>query len=252
MPSQMLRHRRAVLAAAAFLLVPRASDPVGVYAVVDRVVMAPDAANPTSIQLWGTFALTTGEHGARGDTYQPAQRGYLYYSVNNRNTRATIAEWSDLRAAAGTGQVIGFGSRFAPPGHVRRGGEPASGPDEYPLGFGLVRLISNPLGASIQRDLLNVPAPVSPTDGDQVRAGPIRLAVRNVADSGARYVFEIVGSGSARETSLPIAAGRGQTEWTPQLRLVGGEQYTWRVWVVNGDWRGQPAISTFRVARQAR
>ncbi len=250
MPSQTLRHRCTLLAAAAFLVIPlRVSDPVGVYAVIDRVVMEPDATNPTTIQVWGTFAVTTGEHGTRGDTYQPAQRGYLYYSVNSRNARATLAEWSDLRAVAGTGQVIGFGSRFAPAGRVRRGSETASGPEEYPMGFGLVRVTKNPLGPSIFRDVLNVPAPTSPADGDQVRPGQVRLMARNVADSAARYVFEIVGKGNVRETSQPIVAGRGQTAWTPQLRLQSGEQYTWRVWAVNGEWRGQPASTVFRVSQ---
>src|SRR5688500_20398867 len=54
-----------------------ASDLVGVYAFIDKVVLEPSDAAPQRIQLWGGFALAEGG----GEKYAPAQRGYLYYKL---------------------------------------------------------------------------------------------------------------------------------------------------------------------------
>src|SRR6059036_1850645 len=58
-----------------------ASDPVGVYAVVDKVVLEPSEANPERIQVWGAFAIAEGY----GYTYKKAERGYLYYKLIRTN-----------------------------------------------------------------------------------------------------------------------------------------------------------------------
>src|SRR5262245_3342976 len=97
---------------AAIVVVPTAaSDPVGVYAVVDRVTLAPNNDAPETIQIWGVFALANKND---PNSYQAAQRGYLYLSVNNKNERATRAEWKDLQSVASgkTPTPIGFGSRW--------------------------------------------------------------------------------------------------------------------------------------------
>ena len=66
------------------------SDPVGIYAVVDKVVFAPDSASPSTIQIWGVFSLSEGKP---GDNYGAPARGYMYYSVNDKNPTAVRAEW---------------------------------------------------------------------------------------------------------------------------------------------------------------
>src|SRR5262245_40679557 len=38
----------------------RASDPIGIYAFVDKVVFEPNADKPERIQVWGGFALAEG------------------------------------------------------------------------------------------------------------------------------------------------------------------------------------------------
>src|SRR5688500_6802528 len=81
------------------------SDPIGVYALVDRVVMEPDTVAPRRIQLWGTFVVQLNP-----STYRVA-KGYLYYELPEHNSRAAIAEWFDIRGIVGQEQVIGFGSR---------------------------------------------------------------------------------------------------------------------------------------------
>ncbi|MCA1660297.1 MAG: hypothetical protein LC642_07155, partial [Verrucomicrobiaceae bacterium] len=45
-----------------------ASDLVGVYAFIEKVVLEPSDAAPERIQLWGGFALADG----RGEKYAPA------------------------------------------------------------------------------------------------------------------------------------------------------------------------------------
>lgn len=234
------------LASAAVVAVPaRVSDPVGIYAIIDRVELRPDATNPTQILIWGVFARSTGQP---GDTYNAAERGYLYYSVNPNSERATRAEWTDFQKIAGSGKVVGFGQRYRPTGRVRRASESPANPDVHPMGFGIVLSTNNPLAPAIERDLANVPAPVAPADGARVPAGAIRLITRNVTDTSAKYVFEIEGPGGAKETSRPINAATSQTTWTPAMRARAGETYTWRVWVESGSWRGQPAVSSFRVS----
>jgi hypothetical protein len=223
------------------------SDPIGVFALVDRVVLEPNAENPTAIQIWGVFALAVPTD---RNAYNPAQRGYLYYSLNSTNPRATRAEWSDMRAAAGTGQALGFGSRFEPMGRVRRASEAPASPDNYPLGFGLVKVTTGAPGAraTIQQELKLVPSPLAPADGGAVPAGEVRLVTRNIADRAAQYVFTIEG-GSQSETSKPIPAGNGETAWSPTLRLEAGREYTWHVLVVKDGQKGTPATASFRTSK---
>src|SRR5882724_1674420 len=86
-----------------------ASDPTGVYALVDKVVLEPNDSAPERIQIWGTFIVSTAEFG--GNYNQPV-RGYLYFSLPSGKEQLAKTEWSDLKKIAGTGQAIAFGSRY--------------------------------------------------------------------------------------------------------------------------------------------
>lgn len=242
--------RRALIPLAAGLLtaaVPHSrSDPVGVYALIDRVVVEPDTVSPARIQLWGVFTLSTGES---GDNYHPPQRGYLYYTLG-ANERASRAEWNDLRSVAGTGDPIGFGGRYERLGRVRRESEAPARPDVYPRSpIGIVRMLTHHLGPEIERQLLRFPAPTSPADGARVPPGPVRLVTRNVRDTSVSYVFEIEGSAGVEETSPPIRPGKGETSWQPKLAVGRSQSYTWRVHTTQGKWTGHPASATFTVER---
>ena len=57
-----------------------ASDPIGIYALVDKVVFEPNEKAPERIQVWGAFAIAEGY----GSTYDKAQRGFLYYKLNEK------------------------------------------------------------------------------------------------------------------------------------------------------------------------
>jgi len=89
-----------------------ASGNVGIYAMIEKVVLEPNDQVPERIQIWGAFTLADGGNSAV--TLTP-QRGYLYFSLppysrNYPDVRAALKEWSDLKSVAGTGQAVAFGS----------------------------------------------------------------------------------------------------------------------------------------------
>jgi len=113
-----------------------ASDPVGIYAFVDKVVLEPSDASPERIQIWGGFALADGY----GEKYTPAQRGYMYFSVKPGEEEICKKEWNDLKSMAGTPQIVAFAARHKPKGTVRKPEAKPEKPDVYPTGFGLTKM----------------------------------------------------------------------------------------------------------------
>ena len=112
------------------------SDWTGIYALVDKVVLEPNATAPERIQLWGAFALANKDD---RDSYNPAQRGYLYFACKPGKEEICRKEWADFKANAGTGQVIGFGGRSMAFPRVRNAKDKPAGPDEYPVNVGLFK-----------------------------------------------------------------------------------------------------------------
>src|SRR5215204_6103008 len=113
----------AVFAAASL----HASDRVAVYARVDKVVFVPDAAAPQTVQVFGVFSV------ARPDdpnSYQPAARGYLYFTIAG-DERQVRREWNDLKDVAGTGQIVAFGQRQTLKLRVRADKDAPADPDTY-------------------------------------------------------------------------------------------------------------------------
>ena len=139
-----IRHTRLLL-----LLIPAlwiapatsvdASDPIGVYAVVDKVVLEPNDKKPERIQIWGAFCFAEG----RGDNYGAAKRGYLYYKLDPAKPDVSQKEWNDLKDLAGTKQVVAFGSRRVEKGRLRNADDKPDAPDTYPIGFGLQKIREN-------------------------------------------------------------------------------------------------------------
>jgi hypothetical protein len=113
-----------------------ASDPVGIYALVDKVVLEPNETKPERVQIWGAFAIAEGQ----GYTYKNAERGFMYYKVNSENPAACHNEWSDLKSVAGTGKLVAFGSRYGVKGSLRKSEAKAENPDVYPIAMGLKKI----------------------------------------------------------------------------------------------------------------
>jgi hypothetical protein len=118
-------------------LVP-ASDPMGVYAIIQKVVLEPNESEPARIQVWGAFALSDGQ--ARSDTYAAPQAGYLYYTCPAGQERICRNEWADLKSVAGKGVGVGFGGRYVATGRVRKAAEAPASPDVYPIKMGVTQM----------------------------------------------------------------------------------------------------------------
>jgi hypothetical protein len=233
--------------ATAFLVATaaRASDPIGGYLLVDKVILEPADA-PMTIQIWGNFSLAT-ERG--GHAYSPPQHGYLYYKAPSGKEDACRKEWNDLKKVAGTGHVVGFGSSYDLKGlgKPRKANEKPESPDVYPVANGLVKMPEN--GNEVCNSVLALPAPQTPSEGDLVPPGEITLAIRNMTDkthAKSKYVFELEGAAGSKEQAT-VDSGDKETKWTPKLKLNAGEKYTWRVRATDGDWKGPVATSTFVV-----
>ena len=238
-----------------------ASDPVGIYALVDRVVLEPSDAQPQRIQIHGAFSFAMRNF---GDQYSPPVRGYLYYQLPAEKAEAAKAEWADMRKIAGTGQIIAFGSRYQQFGKLRRGQGPIAGresqgkelgelqPDPYPIGFGLAKIRAAQASEHV-RLLSTFPSAYSPADGGLADAGAAKLIAGNIAaaETKPKYFFEIENTAGEKESSAAIEQGEKQTEWSPKMQVKEGEKYTWRVWVddaklLGNKSSGPVAEATFR------
>src|SRR5437867_2012565 len=155
----------------------RASDPIGIYALVDRVVFEPDVALAERIQIWGAFALATG----RGEEYAEPAAGYMYFSLPEKKAEAARKEWADLKKLAGTGKCLAFAGRYQEKGKVRRSEENAKRPDVYPIAQGVTEMRARTEYPPIKA-LLSLPVPLSPADGADTAAGSVILKVRAVAE----------------------------------------------------------------------
>ena len=96
-----------------------ASGGLSFYGIVERVVFEPADGPPERIQLWGAFMyVDPSQYPTGARVVSTAARGYLYFRVRSNITGFTTdrqvetnrREWTDLKAIAGTGQAIGFGS----------------------------------------------------------------------------------------------------------------------------------------------
>ena len=126
----------------------RASDPVGIYGLVEKVVLEPSADKPERVQVWGTFALAVP---GRGEEYSKPAPGYLYFSVTPGKEDQCRKEWADLKKVAGTDQCVAFGSRYKKASAIHKADEKPKDPVQYPVGMGVVKLSdSQPMAKALK------------------------------------------------------------------------------------------------------
>jgi hypothetical protein len=114
-----------------------ASDPVGIYALIEKVKFEPNDEHPERIVVWGTFSVADGE---RGGKYTSPEKGYIYFTLPEKKSDVALKEWSDLKSVAGKNEVIGFSSRYGEPPKIRKDKEEPKNPDVFRTGFGVVRM----------------------------------------------------------------------------------------------------------------
>lgn len=110
------------------------SDRMGVYCIVDKVVLEPSDV-PKAAQVHGTCAIADQESWY----FEAPARGYFYFKAPAGRESVALAEWNDLKSVAGTGQAVGFGRRYHPVGRIRPATETPAKPDEYPIHFGVLK-----------------------------------------------------------------------------------------------------------------
>jgi hypothetical protein len=137
-----------------------ADGPVGVYAMVQRVVFEPSEAAPKTLQIWGVFVWVDGGLKSPGPINLP-QRGYIYFRLPESVSEASAAkkQWTDIKAVAGSDQIIAFGDwKYSGPFEdlyipvndgqedvrVRKQSESPAKPIAYPIKTGLVKIADDP------------------------------------------------------------------------------------------------------------
>jgi hypothetical protein len=123
---------------------------MGVYAIVEKVVLEPNDSAPERVQIWGAFAVADTKN---NDDYAAPQKGYLYYSCPANQARTCANEWADLKSVAGKTSGVGFGGRFVATGRVRKASEAPATPDAYPIRMGVVRMTGNSYHSGIVEKL---------------------------------------------------------------------------------------------------
>jgi hypothetical protein len=118
-----------------------ASAPAGVWVKVQKVVYAPDATNPTHVQVHGALMLYEGnlDGGQPYPGYTSPAFGYMYYECPTGQAEVCRQEWSELEAniAKPVTECLGFGMTSLPTGALRQPASAVENPDVYPIQSGV-------------------------------------------------------------------------------------------------------------------
>lgn len=247
---------------AALLAVPAlapapASDPVGVYGLIDKVVLLPDEQKPTEAEIHGTFAVARGY----GEYSMAPAVGYLWFSAGSKPEEA-VRQWRELAKQVGTGMPIGFASRYglvkSPVIVTPAGAQKPAAASAYDTEFGLGLHRTEGADYGTLRELRLTPKPRTPAPGGsvKVKAGrhyfdtKLRFECDNCVakQDGLTYVFEVEINGRDRFASPPIQPGDKVTAWDTRLALDVGDQVRWSVRVAGGNTDRVPvATAHFKV-----
>ena len=89
----------------------------------------------------------------------------MYFKLRAGDEETCKKEWADLKAVAGTGQIVSFGSRHdTTPVSVRKADAKAENPDTYPKSWGMTKVRARDYGPINQLNKLqgkksDAPAP---------------------------------------------------------------------------------------------
>lgn len=218
-----------------------ASDRTGIYAIIDRVELLPNADAPTEAKIFGLFSVSHPRSHPKQGHIAPPVIGYLYLTLVPEKEAECRTEWKDLGRVAGTGKIIGFGRRHDDMPIVRppSPNKPRIGekPDPHPVGWGIHDIRSrNHYRAA---DLRYYPVPKLPmTSIEFERSQQLELVVHNCRSDNPnlRYFFVVEEIGGRLHASGPIEPGDRETRWKPTIWLQKpGVEYRWWVHVHDPD-----------------
>ena len=236
-----------------------ASDPAGVYAILDEVTIEPGGDGPAVLRASGLFCVANGRYGGE---YHAPRPGSIAVTIAGTSAERVAQQMNDLRAAAGTGKVVAFGGRHgdeelptvAPPG--------AAAPQPVSMAHGIgVRTIESARYGPVAH-LQTYPRIVGPS-GDvpfEVHRrygamGNVQITVRNPAldVTGYRLLFETERATGDIVASGPVEPGAdGRTTYERWMSCDVGETVRFRVRVVHDE---LPFVSvatgSFRVVEKA-
>ena len=99
-------------------------------ALPDQVTLEPGAATATRVKISGVFSRFG------GGSFGAAETGYTYYVCPAGQESQCRREWTEIKAAAGTGSCVGYGGTSASTGTVRPATQAAANPDPWPIEMG--------------------------------------------------------------------------------------------------------------------
>lgn len=95
------------------------STVIGVFAIVDEVQLEPDEHAPERIRLSGVFVVPVPISSGR---HRNPERGHICFTLSPGMEDETRKDWAALKAAAATGQVVGFGEYWVVTARLPNGG----------------------------------------------------------------------------------------------------------------------------------
>jgi len=221
-----------------------ASDRTGAYALLDSVTLEPAEGTASHVRLTGLFCVATGK---RGGTYRTPARGSIVYALPTDDADKQAAAQKSiaaLRAAAGTGKIVAFGSRWSQAGVTVTTGSawPAYAP-VFDTGVGARVIESAAYGAiALLRSNVKLVSPIGDV-GMRVheKYGVMELTkivVENPISQldGLRLLFEVELENGDVIGSAPVVLGEdGRTTYSAWYPLQENETVKYRVRAVHDD-----------------
>jgi hypothetical protein len=166
-----------------------ASGTLGIFGIIERVELEPDAAQPERIRLYGAFAFYDG-HSAAPLRAAAAARGQLYFVLSplNADPGTDRREWADLAAVAGTGAAVAFAQYSYLGSFIDEAGQAAQVLEKWP---------ASSRSEALREAVRNVPGVTSADGTINFAHNDLRL-LPVTSTGGAPVIYQPAGVGVVR------------------------------------------------------
>jgi hypothetical protein len=223
------------------------SDPHGIYAIVETARLVPNEQSPERLELSGAFSIAIVIGRAR---YATPTWGRIALTAPEKQRAECIEQWRAVVAAAGTGDVIAFSSRY----EQRDVRVVPLGPDPAPAGvmgasFDVWKVTRDDWGPAIA--LQRLCRPLSPMGELAVesywtrdQSGEITFEFANCIARSEGLRFLVTARTRDEFVASPLLTpGKERTSWKTRLSLVKGTEIEWTVVAVDSADDTHPVAS---------